>query len=78
MWKRLRNWWDWRVYWFAWASMRRIATRDPGMVLMFKLYLDEWLSKHPPSEAVEDAAHELHRAMRDYQPVTSAGETEKE
>jgi hypothetical protein len=66
--QRLIDWWDRKVYWFAYRSLNRMCSRDPGMALLFKLHLEGWLEKRPPSESLRSATQAFYDSLKEAQP----------
>ena len=51
--QRIVEWWDWRIYWLAYATFNRMCRRNAGFAYLFKLNIDKWLLDNPlPPELV--------------------------
>lgn len=52
--ERIVEWWDWKIYWLAYATFNRMVKRNAGFAYLFKLNVDMWLKENPlPPELVD-------------------------
>lgn len=58
--------WDWMIYGFAYGTMRRMCERDPAFALILERWIQEWRSKNPMSETLENSANSFFESCRDY------------
>ena len=56
---------DWIVYRLAYGSIKRMCERDVGFAYLFKLWIDEWLSKQKIPESLKRSTDLFFESLRD-------------
>lgn len=54
---RLLAWWDWKVFHWSYASMKRLAPHSLGFILIHHRLVAELLNAHPANPRLERAAN---------------------
>jgi hypothetical protein len=61
---RLRDRYDWWIYWRAYRSLPRMSIKNPAFSYLMQLHLEEWNGRHPLSEQLKYAAGSFHNSLK--------------
>lgn len=56
---------DMLVYRLAYPSIRRICERNPGLAVMFQLWVNDWVELHRVSDRVRQSAREFYETLKE-------------
>lgn len=62
--KRLRDWIDWKIYWFFWHAVNRMVERKPGYAYLMQLHLADWLKRHPLDDSLKRSTEMFWNSIR--------------
>jgi hypothetical protein len=61
---RLRDRYDWWIYWRAYRSLPRMSVKNPAFSYLMQLHLEEYNRRHPLPDNVKAAAQLFHDSLK--------------
>lgn len=63
--ERVIEWWDWKVYWLATGTLRRMCERNGGFAYLFQLSIADWLKEHPLPDSLKSSTESFYRTQKE-------------